>query len=88
MNKKLFIKNNVIGFLIFVLFFFVSSTGNSTTILSGTDSYISTEKSEGVFTLSESGKSSQLFVSSEDYPGVKLIAKLLQRPIFSRLLNL
>ncbi|MEJ2507134.1 MAG: hypothetical protein P8Y81_12820, partial [Ignavibacteriaceae bacterium] len=51
--------------LIFLLIFsgtILSSTGND-------DSYITTEKSKGVFTLSESGKSSPLLVSTGDYPG-------------------
>lgn len=36
----------------------------------GTESFISTEKGEGQFTLSESGKSAPLLISSEDWPGV------------------
>ena len=63
--------------LIFLLIFsgtILSSTGND-------DSYITTEKSKGVFTLSESGKSSPLLVSTGDYPGVIRIAKILQTDI-------
>ena len=63
--------------LIFLLIFsgtILSSTGND-------DSYITTEKSKGVFTLSESGKSSPLLVSTRDYPGVIRIAKILQTDI-------
>lgn len=69
-------------YFIFILFIFsfianatiLSSTGND-------DSYITTEKSKGVFTLSESGKSTPLFVSTGDYPGVIRVAKLFQADI-------
>lgn len=36
----------------------------------GTESFISKEKGKGQFTLSESGKSAPLLISSEDWPGV------------------
>lgn len=44
-------------------------------------SYISTEKGNGKFTLSESGKSAPLCVSSQDYPGVIRVLKHLQTDI-------
>lgn len=43
--------------------------------------YISTEKIAGAFTLSTRGKSAPLCVSSQDYPGVIRVAKLLQADI-------
>ncbi len=74
--------DHVRKYFIFILFIFsfianatiLSSTGND-------DSYITTEKSKGVFTLSESGKSTPLFVSTGDYPGVIRVAKLFQADI-------
>jgi hypothetical protein len=43
--------------------------------------YISTKKSEGVFILSASGKSTTLCVSSQDHPGVIRVLKQLQADI-------
>jgi hypothetical protein len=45
------------------------------------DSYISTWKSTGVFTLAASGRSAPLFVSSRDYPAVTRAVKNLQSDI-------
>lgn len=44
-------------------------------------SYITTQKGEGYFTLSSSGKAASIFVSSEDYPGVVRAAKDLQADV-------
>jgi hypothetical protein len=44
-------------------------------------SYVSTEKSKGVFSLSESDNSAPLCVSSQDYPGVIRVLKHLQADI-------
>ena len=81
MNKIFFMKSNKMNrYFFFILFFFlISITKNN--FAAPNDSYVTTEKSEGAFTLSEGGKSSPLFVSSEDYPGVILVAKLLQTDI-------
>jgi len=46
-----------------------------------TTSYVSVNKGEGRFALSTSGKSAPLYVSSEDYPGVIRVAKLLKADI-------
>jgi hypothetical protein len=43
--------------------------------------YITTQKSEGVFVLSASGKSTTLCISSQDYPGVIRVLKQLQADI-------
>ncbi len=45
------------------------------------ESYVSTRKSAGAFTLSASGKSAPLCVSSHDYPAVLRVAKDLQADI-------
>jgi hypothetical protein len=50
-------------------------------LVNGDESYISTEKRKGTFTLCESGKSSPLWVSSQDYPGVIRVLKQLQTDI-------
>ena len=50
------------------------------------ESYISTKKGKGNFTLSASGKSAPLYVSSKDYPGVIRVLKHLQIDI-SRVTN-
>jgi len=83
MKEEFYIKRNKMSkYFLFILFSLLVCVINSQNILAvPNDSYISTEKSEGVFTLSESGKSSPLFISSEDYPGVLLAAKLLQADI-------
>jgi len=47
----------------------------------GADSYVSEKQTKGVFTVSASGRSSPLWVSSQDYPGVKRIAGHLQEDI-------
>lgn len=51
------------------------------TLANDSQSYISTEKSMGAFTLSATGKSAPLCVSSQDYPGVIRVLKLLQTDI-------
>lgn len=64
--------------ILFLSFIFVISTKALT---SGNNSYISNEKKDGAFTISESGKSSPMYVALEDYPGVVHFAKLLQTDI-------
>ncbi len=83
MNKKFFMKIDKMNrCFFFILFFFLAGLVNTNkNFAEPNDSYITTEKSEGAFTLSEAGKSSPLFVSPEDYPGVMLVAKLLQTDI-------
>ena len=44
-------------------------------------SYLSTQKTRGAFTLSASGKSTPLYVSSQDYPAVIRVAKDLQADV-------
>ena len=50
-------------------------------ILTDENNYITTNKDEGIFTISESGKSASLVVSSQDFPGVINVAKLLVKDI-------
>ncbi len=64
--------------LLLIFFRFTCSQAASANVA---QSYISTEKIAGAFTLSTTGKSAPLCVSSEDYPGVILILKLLQTDI-------
>ena len=45
------------------------------------DSYVSTAKGRGKFTLSASGKSAPLHASSQDHPGVLRVLKQLQADI-------
>ncbi len=54
---------------------------SESTLAYNNESYISTEKGEGKFTLSESGKSASLCVSSQDHPGVIRVLKHLQADI-------
>ncbi|MGH7453336.1 MAG: glycosyl hydrolase 115 family protein, partial [bacterium] len=61
--------------LLFVVFAFVGLTRAKA---SAGDSYVSTEKTKGAFTLSASGKSAPLCVSSQDHPGVLRVLKHLQ----------
>lgn len=83
MNEKFFIKSDRLNrCLLFILFFLLVGVVNSNdNFAASDDSYITTEKSEGVFTLSESGKSVPLYGSSKDYPGVIRVLKLLQSDI-------
>jgi len=69
-------------FLHLILLFFVLITSCSA-VKKSTDnkSYISVNNGEGRFALSSSGKSVPLYVSSEDYPGVIRVAKLLKADI-------
>ena len=66
-----------------ILLFFISACVNAeiTSIDIKNEAYISIEKTEGSFTLSESGNSAPIFVSTEDWPGVIRVAKLLQTDI-------
>ena len=83
MNKTFVITNNRINkYLLFLLLSFLFLTIETKISFAGNDnSYVTTEKSEGVFTVSESGNSSPIFISSDDYPGVNIVAKLLQTDI-------
>jgi hypothetical protein len=70
--------------LLFPVFIFAWSAFGalrSTTTATENETYISPEKGKGTFTLSESGKSAPLYVSSQDYPGVIRVLKLLQADI-------
>ena len=67
--------------LSFILVFFLIFLFTCQQISSDNDLYISTEKGKGQFTLSESGKSAPLYVSSQDYPGVIRVSKHLQTDI-------
>src|SRR6187431_2268888 len=49
--------------------------------LTGQDKYVSTKKENGYFTLSAAAKSTSLWVSDADYPGVIRAAKNLQEDI-------
>jgi hypothetical protein len=60
------------------LFIFVCP---QTSLANVNPSYISTEKGKGKFTLSESGKTAPLCVSSQDYPGVIRVLEHLQTDI-------
>ncbi len=64
--------------LLLIVFLFACSQATSANVKT---SYISTEKNAGAFTLSTAGKSAPLCVSSQDYPGVIRVAKLLQADI-------
>ncbi len=68
---------NTVFFIIVIVFFSLMGFENSF----AQQSYISTEKDENSFTLSESGKSAQLFVSLHDYPGVIRVVQDLQKDI-------
>ena len=81
MNKNFFMKIDKMNKCFFFILFFLLISIVKNNFATPNDSYITTEKSEGAFTLSEAGKSSPLFVGSEDYPGVMLVAKLLQTDI-------
>lgn len=45
------------------------------------DSYVSTSRHAGAFTLSVNGKSAALYVSSQDYPGISRVARMLQQDV-------
>jgi hypothetical protein len=47
----------------------------------GTNSYITTDKSKGIFTLAEEGLSVPIYANSNDFPGVIRVLKDLQRDI-------
>jgi hypothetical protein len=64
--------------LLFSLFIFIHPR---TFLASVNESYVSTEKGKGKFTLSESGRPAPLCVSSKDYPGVIRVSKHLQADI-------
>jgi len=65
----------------FALFVYAMLLG-SINILAGTDdSYVKTQKTDNVFTLSESGSSSPLLISSGDHAGVLRVLKLFQTDI-------
>ena len=78
---KSFFRCRIAFFAIITLFSFFISAFSPNTLANINESYVSTEKSAGKFTLSESGKSAPLCVSSQDYPGVIRVLKLLQTDI-------
>jgi hypothetical protein len=61
-------------FLVTILF--------SYTLAGSENSYVTTNKTDGSFILAESGKSSPLYASSQDYPGVIRVLKSLQTDIY------
>lgn len=66
-------------FLLLILLFVFAVSQN--VFAKTKNSYITIDKNYSAFTLSESGSSAPLFVSSNDYPGVIRILKLLQTDI-------
>ncbi len=75
-------KYNWIILITLMVFYSVFSFACSeSTLAHNNESYISTEKGEGKFTLSQSGKSAPLYVSSQDHPGVIRVLKHLQADI-------
>ena len=79
MATKMKIKNVSKLNYVFIIFFLLSSSRTITEAKN--KSYITIEKSIFNFTLSEPGLSSPIFVSSNDYPGVIRVSKLLQTDI-------
>src|SRR3990172_7640326 len=74
------VARKTIHILFLIMFAFVGSQ-SATTLAVDSLSYISTKKGNGNFTLSASGQSAPLFVSSQDFPGVIRVAKHLQADI-------
>jgi len=85
-NKNISYKNInqllTINLILIVFILFTNCiSGDNIPSQSSTESYISTEKVEGSFTISESGHSAPISLSSEDWPGVIRVARLLQTDI-------
>jgi len=73
-------QNSVVKFFFFTLFLIIFFLFHNTLAYSD-NTYITTDKSKATFTLSESGKSSPLYISSQDYPGVIRVLAQLQTDI-------
>jgi len=68
--------------LLLIMLFFSVFIYPQTSLVDNDKSYITTEKNEGTFTLSESGKSAPLHISLHDYPGIVRVVHDLQTDIF------
>jgi hypothetical protein len=68
-------RNLILLFFVFVFAALTSAKGSTG------DSYVSTARAKGAFTLSASGKSAPLYASSQDHPGVLRVLKHLQADI-------
>ena len=64
--------------VVILLFFFIS---NHFSFSIDKNSYVSTKKVKGAFTLVEKGKSAPIIISEEDFPGVHRVIKHLQTDI-------
>lgn len=80
-NKSTVKQIEQVKILSLIFLFAVFVFNGSETKAQGSESYISTEKGEGFFTLSASGKSAALYISSQDYPGVFRVINHLQKDI-------
>ncbi|MBN2425182.1 MAG: glycosyl hydrolase 115 family protein [Calditrichaceae bacterium] len=67
--------------IIYVIIIFLALFTFSISIVSASESYISSEDGPGYFPLLDKGKSATLFLSSQDYPGVLKVAAHLQTDI-------
>ncbi len=65
-------------FAVILLFFFIS---NLLSFPLDKNSYVSTKKAKGAFTLVEKGKSAPIIISEEDFPGVQRVIKHLKTDI-------
>jgi len=83
MNNRIVKKENHLNKYFICIFFYLMlvSLGAKDIFATGDHNYITTQKKHGTFVLSESGKSSPIFISSDDYPGVIRAAKDLQNDI-------
>lgn len=64
--------------VVILLFFFIS---NHLSFSIDKDSYVTTKKVKGSFTLVEKGKSAPILISKDDYPGVHRVSRHLQTDI-------
>ena len=67
----------------FMIICLIMNLAYSDLFAESTNSYITIDKSKGVFTLAEGGKSAPIYASSQDFPGVHRVIKHLQRDISS-----
>ncbi len=84
MKENFFIKSDKINrtFLCILSFLLVGVVNSKDNFAAPNDSYITTEKSEGAFTLSESGNSAPVYISFADYQGVIKAVKDLREDIY------
>ena len=80
-RQKIAPLRGTLSFVLLVLFFAPLFSGQQDLSSRSKGSYVSTQKSAGAFTLSASGRSAPLVISSQDYPAVARVIRDLQADI-------